>query len=286
MRLSDSARDRQKAGFKHPKAMDQVRELWQDVGNEHLARAGHEARIDHRTLKAQQIDREPTIHVGPNAQARQQKGQLPESQDRELAAAFNSGDKVPAPYQLEKSKRQVNYANEIDQGRTREERNAEIARDNAHRERIAHEQLRLLDQAYADAIARDDHREERAPLRDRAPETQMEAPALEPTPPAPAWAGPEPLRALERAGHRQQARHEQAKVPEREQRWAASPPFPTMRREFQRDHVQPDPAPRPRRTRTANAGCGASEASASPKNSTGPAKAPAESGRRSAGSVA
>lgn len=40
------------------------RKLWADVANEHLVRNGHEARLDHRSLEAQGIDREPQIHHG------------------------------------------------------------------------------------------------------------------------------------------------------------------------------------------------------------------------------
>jgi hypothetical protein len=43
------------------------REKWEHLANRHLERHGHGARIDHRTLEAQGIDREPTVHVGPTA---------------------------------------------------------------------------------------------------------------------------------------------------------------------------------------------------------------------------
>lgn len=41
------------------------REAWANLTNEHLSFYRHEARIDHRTLEAQGIDRLPTIHEGP-----------------------------------------------------------------------------------------------------------------------------------------------------------------------------------------------------------------------------
>ena len=40
------------------------RAQWSNLCNRHLARHGHAARIDHRTLAAQGIDREPTRHLG------------------------------------------------------------------------------------------------------------------------------------------------------------------------------------------------------------------------------
>lgn len=51
------------------------RERWAELTNDALARAGHAARVDHRTLKAQGIDREPTIHLGPAATAVERRGQ-------------------------------------------------------------------------------------------------------------------------------------------------------------------------------------------------------------------
>ena len=41
------------------------RERWAAIVNEHLAEHGHAARVDHRSLEAQGVDREPTIHKGP-----------------------------------------------------------------------------------------------------------------------------------------------------------------------------------------------------------------------------
>lgn len=49
--------------------VEEWREAWAKEANLALERAGHEARIDHRTLAAQGIDREPTIHLGKAAKA-------------------------------------------------------------------------------------------------------------------------------------------------------------------------------------------------------------------------
>ncbi|HBM90462.1 MAG TPA: hypothetical protein DD400_01080 [Rhodospirillaceae bacterium] len=43
------------------------REKWGHLTNRHLERHGHQERVDHRTLEAQGIDREATIHLGPTA---------------------------------------------------------------------------------------------------------------------------------------------------------------------------------------------------------------------------
>ena len=42
----------------------ELRKRWADVQNLHLEQHGHEARVDHRSLKEQGIDREPERHLG------------------------------------------------------------------------------------------------------------------------------------------------------------------------------------------------------------------------------
>jgi hypothetical protein len=45
-------------------ALVATRALWAKLQNEHLARYAHSARVDHRSLKDQGIDREPEWHLG------------------------------------------------------------------------------------------------------------------------------------------------------------------------------------------------------------------------------
>jgi len=40
------------------------RKTWADYSNDFLADGGHDARVDHRTLEAQKIDREPQPNIG------------------------------------------------------------------------------------------------------------------------------------------------------------------------------------------------------------------------------
>lgn len=47
--------------------VEEWREAWAKAANIALEQAGHEVRIDHRSLAAQGIDREPTIHQGKHA---------------------------------------------------------------------------------------------------------------------------------------------------------------------------------------------------------------------------
>ena len=45
--------------------LEETREAWATVANSALEAAGHDARIDHRTLAEQGIDRVPGVHLGP-----------------------------------------------------------------------------------------------------------------------------------------------------------------------------------------------------------------------------
>ena len=47
-----------------PQQLERWREQWANLANRHLARHGYDARVDHRSLEAQGLEREPTIHVG------------------------------------------------------------------------------------------------------------------------------------------------------------------------------------------------------------------------------
>ncbi|MHC5656338.1 MobA/MobL family protein [Stappia sp. ICDLI1TA098] len=107
LRLSDSKRDRAKAGME-PSAAEWVRAKWEDHANKALEQAGHEARIDRRTLEAQGIEREPTIHIGPQAQHVENFVERPQSK------IIETGNGRTIDYPM------------IDAGRTRQERNAEI----------------------------------------------------------------------------------------------------------------------------------------------------------------
>lgn len=55
--------------------LDQVRADWADLANAALAEAGHDARIDHRSLVDQGIDRLATIHEGRGGRGLKRRGQ-------------------------------------------------------------------------------------------------------------------------------------------------------------------------------------------------------------------
>lgn len=161
LRLSDSARDREKAGLE-PKAVEWIRERWEHHANAALERAGHEARISRRTLEAQGIEREATIHLGPRAQHIEEHVHRAQSKKRRNALG-----------------REIDYPS-IDGGRTRKERHAEIVDLNLERAsrspdletrlraKFEREQGRLdrrLESELA-ALARNRTREERALKKD------------------------------------------------------------------------------------------------------------------------
>ena len=74
-------------------SVEHWREQWAKTANEHLQEAGHEQRIDHRSLKDQGIDREPTRHMGVEATAKERRGELTELGDanRRIEAAYQRG---------------------------------------------------------------------------------------------------------------------------------------------------------------------------------------------------
>ena len=66
--------DDQKTG---PQIVTQWRERFASLQNERLRDAGIDARVDHRRLDAQGIDREPTQHLGPSAIGYERRTGLP-----------------------------------------------------------------------------------------------------------------------------------------------------------------------------------------------------------------
>ena len=54
--------------------LQETRQTWAAQANDALKKAGHSARIDHRSLEAQGIDRLPGIHKGPNVKAIEHRG--------------------------------------------------------------------------------------------------------------------------------------------------------------------------------------------------------------------
>lgn len=107
--------DTEQAGRKRKDDLGQARERWAEFTNAALARAGHDARIDHRTLEQQGIQREPTRHLGPAAigferrtgqtsdkRRHQEKDQAREAEER-LIRAKEAGELARQSRQLASS---------------------------------------------------------------------------------------------------------------------------------------------------------------------------------------
>ncbi len=91
--------------------IDRLRERWAELTNTALERAGVAERVDHRTLKAQGIDREPTRHIGPSASEYERRTGEPsrirmdfeQAVAERLANAKQAGELERQGQQLEKS---------------------------------------------------------------------------------------------------------------------------------------------------------------------------------------
>ncbi|MGP5408418.1 MobQ family relaxase [Psychrobacter celer] len=70
------------------------REQWAKTANEHLRDNGIEKHIDHRSLKDQGLEREPTIKMGVNASALERKGIKTERGDHNRAVTAYNPDKL------------------------------------------------------------------------------------------------------------------------------------------------------------------------------------------------
>jgi hypothetical protein len=144
LRLSDNARDRQKAGLPGPKAVEWIRERWEHVCNRSLEQAGIAARIDRRTLDAQGIEREPAIHEGPRAAHIEAHVKRPRSKPRVNGCG-----------------REIDYP-AIDRGLTRREFNARVIDLNLERAaRSANPETAAWAAFEKDQLARDRALEER-----------------------------------------------------------------------------------------------------------------------------
>jgi ATP-dependent exoDNAse (exonuclease V) alpha subunit len=67
--------DRRKKGLEPAKTeVKAIRERWAGLTNEHLLERGIGARVDHRSLQEQGIDREPQSHLGPAVSGMERRG--------------------------------------------------------------------------------------------------------------------------------------------------------------------------------------------------------------------
>jgi hypothetical protein len=133
VRLSDSARDWKAASRPGEAPCAYVRELWEELANEALERAGHDVRIDRRSLEDQGIDRIPQIHLGPAGQYVETNKYRPQSKSVKETSWRRAQYRDEIPYKS------------IDCGKTRREHNNEIIDLNLERSaRSKREKTRLF----------------------------------------------------------------------------------------------------------------------------------------------
>lgn len=90
--LSDT--DRQKKNLSGRKAeLEAIREKWGELCNAALERAGSKERVDHRSLTAQGIERQPTVHLGPSANGMERRGVQSERGDLNRGAGEEQSTK-------------------------------------------------------------------------------------------------------------------------------------------------------------------------------------------------
>lgn len=112
IRDRDPATNKRVIGTSEKGSTEKLRESWENFANQALERAGRSERIDRRTLADQGIEREPTIHEGPQSQAMDKRGARPTSRQRRVRNA--PGARSP--------ERKVDYRR-IDKGNSRPQEN-------------------------------------------------------------------------------------------------------------------------------------------------------------------
>ena len=99
--------DTEKAGRKRSDDLKAVRAKWADLTNERLRENGIAARVDHRSLEAQGIDREPTQHLGPAASGYERRtGQPSDKRIQQEREAVERLARAKALGELERQSRQ------------------------------------------------------------------------------------------------------------------------------------------------------------------------------------
>jgi len=147
-----------------------TRQRWADLQNKHLERYGHDARVDHRSLQARGINREPEKHIGPS--------RIQDLQEQEVTVLLT---RRAAEGELEGAKRQAflqQVAFGIADARARFELTKQIeagknqARENFQRLKAEKEQeaARVRQKQEAEAKRQAEREQQRAAKRDRGME--------------------------------------------------------------------------------------------------------------------
>lgn len=134
-------------------SLEKWREGWEKTANHHLEKAGHEARIDRRSLKDQGIDREPQIHEGRAAQIQKKEAQRGKSVELDRSKLNREIKERNAEYKklVEKERRyEKNVARIIAKSKTKEK---VVVRTEQGAEKVqAKNEIKKLDLATVDKI--------------------------------------------------------------------------------------------------------------------------------------
>lgn len=96
--------DTEKAGRNRTADLEAVRARWAELTNERLREHGIEAAVDHRSLKAQGIEREPTKHLGPTATAIERR--TGEASKKRIQFSLEAADRLLAAKEAGELERQ------------------------------------------------------------------------------------------------------------------------------------------------------------------------------------
>ncbi len=106
--FASTKKERQQSKAEMKAELEGLRESWERTANRHLERHGHEARIDHRSLKDQGIDREATEHLGPYATQLERDGEESErgNTNREIEARNQEREEAQREYEAAQAERE------------------------------------------------------------------------------------------------------------------------------------------------------------------------------------
>jgi uncharacterized coiled-coil protein SlyX len=198
--------------WNHKALIEQWRERWAEYQNRALQKYGFEPNVDHRSLKDQGIDREPTQHLGPDAQAMEDQGKRTDRGDMNREIKADNDNLALLEKELAESEKRI----------------AELRRQ------LATERMEEIQKTvrHADAVW------ERAAERQRqasTPEPPPEPEPPDPTPNRPRLSAAERVEQIQKTLHAADAvwkKHEQPQAPTPER--AAEPETPAK---------QPEPTP-------------------------------------------
>jgi len=128
------------------KEIEAIRERWAVLTNEKLLEHGHQVRIDHRTLEAQGIEREPTVHLGPAVASLERRGiqtEVGQRLQREtLEAAQKRLEHAAELGRIERERREISASMiDVTGDLDRAKRERDLRMDRSHAPRVSVEEL-------------------------------------------------------------------------------------------------------------------------------------------------